>query len=410
MASLAFLILWIASYLVRLLAVMIPGVYLAAISGTNWDLYLPALGFIGLMIMGMAQQFIPLYSGREMWSGRGALLQVVVSVTGVILLLLDDPRMEFIGLGLWLLGTLLFLLWILLTIRSKKFPVSPQGKHPEFRSMDILGIPMTSAAVLYLIAASLGFLLASGPDRVPLVDFAADHWFSFFHLYTLGFILLMVFGVGFHLLPRFTDTVPNLRIAQAITAIALPGPAFVALTMPFLNEPSVEIVFAIAALFEASAAILFAALVLDLWRRSEHRRPATAFNAMAGLWLILGVTFASLFGIMPPTRLEWAPVHGWVNLLGFAGFEIFGVTHEVLPPFISMGLKVSHGVTRADFILANLGLAALVLGIATALYGFLLYGQILAAVGLSILLAMSLIYATGTGYTLFGLLPRRSTK
>ncbi len=379
------------------------------ISGTDWEFYLPALGFIGLMIMGMAQQFIPLYSGREMWSGRGALVQVVVSIAGVVLLLLDNPFMESIGLGLWLLGTLLFLLWIVLTIRSRKLPVLPQGKHAEFHSMDMLGIPMTSAAVLYLIAASVGFLLASGPDG-PLLGFAADHWFSFFHLYTLGFILLMVFGVGFHLFPRFTDTVPNLRVAKVITAMALPGPALVALTMPFLDQSSAEFVFAIFAVFEAIAAFLFAVLVLDLWNRSPQRRPASAFNATAGLWLILGVTFAGLFGIMPLLISDWAPVHGWINLLGFAGFEIFGVTHEVLPPFTSMGLKVSRGVTRVDFTLANLGLAAVVLGFAAATFGFLLFGQVLALLGFSLLLVMVLLYAAGTLYALFGIVHRRPAK
>ncbi len=408
-ASLAYLALWIASSLVRVLAEMSGSTGLAAaLSGTAWALYLPALGFIGLMVMGMAQQFIPLYSGRELWSGRGALLQISVAVAGVALLLID-PVLERLGLALWLLGTLLFLLWILMTLRSPKLPVRPVGKHSEFHRMDVLGIPMTSAAVLYLIAASVGFVLAS-PSDAPLIPFAAEHWFSFLHLYTLGFIVLMVFGVGFHLFPRFTDTVPDLRLAKVITAMALPGPAMVALTMPFLDTPSIESVFAIFAVFEASAAVLFAFLVLGLWRRSPQRRPASAFNATAGLWLILGVTFASLFGIVPGLTLRWAPAHGWINLLGFAGFEIFGVTHEVLPPFTSMGLKISRNVTRCDFALANAGLAGVVLSYAVSLFGFPAAGDFIAVVGFSILLAMVGLYAWGTGYALFGIVHARAAK
>ena len=407
-ASLAFLALWIASSLARALALVVGAAGAAApISGTDWEFYLPALGFIGLMIMGMAQQFIPLYSGREMWSGHGAFLQIVMSVAGVVLLLVDVPLLESMGLALWLLGTVLFLLWIVLTIRSKKLPVRPQGKHPEFHVMDRLGIPMTSAAVLYLIAASVGFLLAS-PSDAPLVPFAAVHWLSFFHLYTLGFIVLMVFGVGFHLFPRFTDTVPNLKAAKVVTAMALPGPALVALTMPFLDVPSVEFVFGIFAVFEAVAAVLFAVIALDLWNRSAHRRPASAFNAAAGLWLILGVTFASLFGIAPQLSLEWVPVHGWINLLGFAAFEILGVTHEILPPFTSMGLKVSRGVTRADFVLANFGLAAVVFSYAAAIFGLPTAGAILAVAGFSVLLLLVVLYAAGTVYALFGIVHRRT--
>lgn len=409
MASLGYLILWIVSSLVRAWAAWAGAAdLLSALSRASWALYLPALGFIGLMIMGMAQQFIPLYSGRELWSGRGALLQVSVSIAGVALLLID-PALEPVGLALWLLGTILFLLWILLTLRSQKLPVRPQGKHPEFRAMDVLGIPMTSAAVLYLIAASVGFLLAS-PSNAALVPFAADHWFSFFHLYTLGFIALMVFGVGFHLFPRFTDTVPNLRVAKTITAMAVPGPALVALTLPFLDTPSLEFVFTLSAVFEAIAAVLFAVLVLDLWNRSEHRRPASAFNAAAGLWLILGVTFASLFGIAPDATLQWVPAHGWINLLGFAGFEIFGVTHEVLPPFTSMGLKVSRRVTRVDFALGNGGLAAVVLSYAASVFAYPELSFLLAAVGFSVLLALALLYASGTSYALFGIVHKKPAK
>ncbi len=381
---------------------------IAAVSGTDWELYLPALGFIGLMIMGMAQQFIPLYSGRELWSGRGALLQVSVAVAGVALLLIN-PLLEPVGLALWLLGTLLFLLWILMTLHSAKLPVRPQGKHAEFHTMDRLGIPMTSAAVLYLIAASAGFLLAS-PPSAPLVPFAAEHWFSFFHLYTLGFVLLMVFGVGFHLFPRFTDAVPNLRAAKIVAAMALPGPALVALTMPFLDDPRVEVVFAVAAVFEAVAAILFAVVVLDLWNRSEHRRPASAFNAAAGLWLILGVTFASLFGIAPDATLQWVPAHGWINLFGFAGLEILGVTHEVLPPFTSMGLKVSRRVTRADFVLANVGLALVAFSYAVTFTGAAVLGAVVDAAGLAILLALVILFGSGTCYTLFGIVHSRAPK
>jgi hypothetical protein len=411
-ASLAYLALWIVSSLVRTWAAFAgDGSLVSVLSTQVWELYLPALGFIGLMIMGMAQQFIPLYSGREMWSGRGALLQVSVAVVGVALLLASpmiDPVLELAGLAFWLLGTLLFLLWILMTLRSPKLPVRPQGKHAEFHALDRLGIPMTSAAVIYLIAASVGFLLAS-PVDAPWVPFAAEHWFSFFHLYTLGFIVLMVFGVGFHLFPRFTDAVPNLRVAKLITAMALPGPALVALTMPFLDSPSVEVVFAVFAVFEAIAAFLFAVLMLDLWSRSEHRRPASAFNAAAGLWLILGVTFASLFGIAPDATLQWVPAHGWINLLGFAGFEIFGVTHEVLPPFTSLGLKVSRRVTRIDFLLGNGGLTLVVLSFAATFAGAPDLGTGLALAGLGVLLVMVLLYAWGTCYALFGIVHPRTT-
>ncbi len=408
MASLGYLILWMASSLALYAGLLVGNdVLTTLLTRGTWVVFLPALGFIGLMIFGMAQQFVPLYSGRNLWNPRFAFAQVVVAIAGVALIL-PSPSLEPLGFGLWLLAALMFIVLLLMTLRSPQLPTRPAGKHPEYLSMDRLGIPMTSTAVLYLIAASVGFLLES-PSTAPLVPFARDNYYSWLHLYTLGFVALMIFGVGFHLLPRFLDTVPNLRLAKVIMAMALPGPALVAGTMPFLDTPSAEIVFAVFAVFEAVAAVLFALLVLDVWNRSPHRRPASAFNATAGLWLILGVTFASLFGIAPELTLQWVPAHGWINLFGFAGFEIFGVTHEVLPPFTSKGLLVSRRVTRVDFVLANTGLGLVVLSFAASILGAEAFSNGLAVLGLALLLAMTVLYAVGVTWSLFGV-ARRPTK
>ncbi|MEK6987667.1 MAG: hypothetical protein AABX97_06165, partial [Candidatus Thermoplasmatota archaeon] len=194
LASLAYLGLWIASSLVRTWADLSgDSVLVSTLSSRAWTVLLPAQGFIGLMIMGMAQQFVPLYSGRELWNPQAALIQVSWAIAGVFLALLGPPFEPF-GLGLWFAATVFFLFLILMTLRTQPLPVRPQGRRPEFMRMDRYGIPMTSAAVLYLIVASAGLFLAS-PSDTSLVPFAAENWVSFLHLYTLGFITLMIFGV-----------------------------------------------------------------------------------------------------------------------------------------------------------------------------------------------------------------------
>lgn len=409
-ASLAFLVLWLASSLVLYASWLLGSDAVAGLLtlGT-WVLFLPAFGFIGLMIFGMAQQFVPLYAGRNLWNPRFALAQVAVAILGV-LLLLPGPAWEPLGFGLWLVSCLMFVVLIGMTIRSEELPTRPAGRHPEYLRMDRLAIPMTSAAVGYLIAASVGFFLQS-PSSGPLIPAAQTYYYSWLHLYNLGFILLMVFGVGFHLLPRFLDAVPNLRAAKVITVLALPGAAAVALTMPLLDVATYEFAFALFAVLEAAAAVLFAFLVLDLWRRSGSRRPASRFNVAAGLWLILGVTFGSLFGLFPGLAgTNWVVAHGWINFFGFAGFEIFGVTHEVLPPFTSLGLKVSRRVTRIDFALANLGLAIFVLSFGAEAAGSVTLFEVLAVAGLALLLGMALVYASGVIWSLFGIVRPRTSK
>lgn len=376
----------------------------SALADSAWRYYLPLLGFIGLMILGMAQHFVPLFAGRDLWDGRVAMAQIVLADLGVISLLVLPRRWEAVGLVLWLLAAFLFVALILMTLRSPQLSARPMERRTEFRGVDRLAIPMTSAAILYLLVASVGFVLTS-LSRNQGITSLASYWFSFLHLYTLGFITLMVFGVGLHLLPRFLDVVPPRTAVKVMLALALPSPAGVAFTMPFLlgQDRPLEVLFIVFAVSEATAAVIFALLVMVLWRKSTKRRPASAFNAAAGLWLAGGVVLAVLFGVAPSRYLIWAPAHGWINLLGFAGFTIFGVTHEVLPPYASKGLRVVRAATLAHFIAAFLGLALVIASYDALFLGQTSVADMTALAGFGLLATMAFSYATGTLTTLLGI-------
>ncbi len=407
-SSLTFFLVWMISSLVEAWALHLRNFGLAStLAGVAWSFYLPLLGFIGLMILGMAQHFVPLFAGRELWDNRVAMAQILLADLGVVLLLVLPRRWEAVGLTSWLAAAFLFVVLIVMTLRSKQLSARPMERRAEFRAVDRLAIPMTSASIFYLLAASVGFVLAALP-RNPWIPPMSSYWFSFLHLYTLGFISLMVFGVGFHLLPRFLDVVPPCAAVKAILFLGVPSPAGVALTMPFLvSRDSLEFLFVVLAICEATAALLFAALVFILWRRSPKHRPASTFNAASGLWLAVGVVLAVLIGIAPQEYLIWAPAHGWINLLGFAGFSIFGITHEVLPPFASKGLRVTRTTTHAHFALAFLGLALIVASYDASFGGQATAADWTAIAGFGLLVAMAVSYVTGTLHTLFGIAPGR---
>ncbi len=416
MSSLGFLLAWMVSRLAYWSAVAVADARAwGFLMGTPWELYLPLLGFLGLMIMGMAQHFVPLFSGRELYSERFGVMQVSLAVAGVLLVLASPAYtpLEMAGTGLWLLASVLFVALILATLRRPSSVPRPPERRPGLRQVDRWAVPMTAAAIFYLVAASVGFFLAS-PEDAPLVAWAAGNWFAFLHLYTLGFVTLMVFGVGFHLFPRFLDVVPRLAGVRAVVVLGLAGPVGVAATIPFLEAGSlVEAAFVFFAAFEATAAVLYAVLILGVWARSAKRRPAARFTASGVLWLIVGVGLGTLFGLGPylgrsaGALLEWVPAHGWINLLGFAGFEVFGVTHEILPPFTPRGLKAVRGSTLADFLLANVGLGLVLVGYADLIGGDAIAAAVfvLAYAALSI---MALVYLVGTVMTLQAIVsPRR---
>src|SRR3990172_11749885 len=76
-SSLMFLVLWLGSSLLEALASLAGRTDVTAfLSRRAWTYDLPLLGFIGLMILGMAQHFVPMFSGRALWDGRVAMAQV----------------------------------------------------------------------------------------------------------------------------------------------------------------------------------------------------------------------------------------------------------------------------------------------------------------------------------------------
>lgn len=416
--SMAFLLVWFSSRLAYWAAVATRnGGSVAALAGTPWELYLPLFGFLGLMIMGMAQHFVPLFSRRELYSERVGQVQVALGIASVLLVLASpwSEGAEAAGTGLWLLSSLLFVGLILATLRRPASGLRGPERDPKIRGVDRWAVPMTAAAILYLIPASAGFFLAS-LEGAPSSSWAATNWFSFLHLYTLGFVTLMVFGVGFHLFPRFLGAVPRMAGVKVVTTLALAGPIGVAATMPFLeNGEATQALFAFFAVFEAAAAVLYAALVVDLWVRSPKRRPAARFSVAAVLWLVLGVALATLFGVAPylgiasGAVLAWVPAHGWINLLGFAGFEVFGVTHEILPPFTPKGLKAVRRAAGSDFLLASAGLALVLVGYDALIRGDPVAPSVFVA-GFALLSAMALVYLAGTLVTLRAIVPSRRVK
>ena len=85
-ASLVLLNLWFATSLLRsyALATADLGLY-SALATEAWSLDLPAMGFVGLLIMGMAQHFVPLFSRRDLYSDRAGTVQGTLHTLGDII-------------------------------------------------------------------------------------------------------------------------------------------------------------------------------------------------------------------------------------------------------------------------------------------------------------------------------------
>src|SRR5204863_8006722 len=87
---------------------------LGVLSRVAWTADLPLFGFLGLTIFGLADRFVPLFSGRELQSPRLASTQVLFSPASVVLLLALSQSAVF-GRALWLIAAVWFVVQIAAT-------------------------------------------------------------------------------------------------------------------------------------------------------------------------------------------------------------------------------------------------------------------------------------------------------
>lgn len=354
-SSVVFFLIWSASWLSGdiLSKSFQDSDFLRLVRSTEVFVFLPAFGVIGLMIFGMNYHFVPLFSGRRLWSPTLALASIVLADAAVAGLLLSRAaniaRLSSAFLTLWLLVCILFVGNVFLTLSGSR-TVPRQASADDFRRSDRLSTPMLLGSTIYLILAGTGFVLTSLTETGHSIGLALT-FPSALHLYTLGFVSLMIFGVASHLFPRFLKRRPPEWSLVALNTLALIGPMGVALTIG-LGGPW----FTFFAGVEGGAALLFALMLWWLYLGSEKRRPAFVFALVSVSALSAGVILGVLFSIYPTAR-ALVDLHARLNLLAFAGFMILSVTHEIIPPYSGRGYALVRRATRFDATLAILGLS-----------------------------------------------------
>ncbi len=325
--SLGWLVVWMSASLVGFLLVEDSGELLLS---SKWQTLLPAFGFVGLMIFGMNYHFIPVFSGRRLGVPPLAAVQIVVANHAILTILLSSvpglQELEVLGFALWLASSILFLAVLVMTFRG---PVVRPRNSQTAAKLGRLATLLTMATPAYLLASSVLLLWASVTASPPL-PFAAG-----VHLYTFGFVTLMIYGVGLHLFPRFQKAEPSPVLAGALVVTAIPTPAGIAAFM--FGHP---VGFAAFAVLGAISGIAFLLVLLDIRARSPRPRRFYRLNLAAASVLVIGVGLGTLFTFVPGLRYL-APLHARINLLGFAGLMIMGVAHEALPPYAWRGYSTS---------------------------------------------------------------------
>lgn len=349
-------------------------------------------GFVFHMVFGKAYSLIPSYFDRELAVSQAPALHLPLAVVGTAMLAVAPltDRLASVGAVLWTTGIGIFLGTIGWTIRDNLTGrETGTGDHnADRRSVDRLANAVVPIALAYLAAGTYGLLathlsLPTGFDgSVPQLS----------HLLTAGTAGLLIFGVGFRLLPRFLGTAPPEWLVGLVLSTGVLGPGLIAAGL------SSGRLLLVGALFETVALTGFAAGFGWLFYRSERRRIGfygVLGGSLAGLGL---VGLGGWFALAPGNRSTLlVTAHYRLAILGFLGLTIVGVAFQFYPPgiarFPAAGDRFAAGV-----------LVALAGGLAIEVSGYLIDTENLMIVGQTLGVAGAIGYA----YLLLGLFFQRA--
>jgi hypothetical protein len=325
-------------------------------------------GFVLHTVFGKAYSLVPTYFDRQISLTHAPAIQFPLTLAGTILLALDGARITDAqwfgqaGAGAWTLGVAIFLGTIGWTIRDNLSgaETATGDANADRRPVDRVANAFVPVALLYLAVGSYA-TLAGVTDFPVLVDGYPPRAS---HLLAAGTGALLVFAIGFRLLPRFLVASPPRRLVPVVLLTGTLGPVFVALGLP-----SGPLLHAGAGL-QTVAVVGFAVSYLALFARSPRERVGFYAVLAGAVFGVIGVVLGFWMAVDVPA-VAVSTAHFRVNLLGFLGLTIIGVSYQFYPPTVGTFPGASNRT-------AGLAIGAIAAGLLAQVGGFL--GEIEVAV------------------------------
>lgn len=294
------------------------------------EVFLGLFGFVLHMAFGKAYSLVPSYFERTLAFPRAPVVQFPLVVLGTGCLVgassqVGPSWLGTVGASLWSLGVGVFLGTLLWTVRTNLTgrETATGEVNAERRPVDRVANGVVPVALLYLAVGTYE-TLAVYTGLPPLLD---GYFPRVTHLIAAGTAGLLIFALGFRLLPRFLVAHPPRRLVVLVLATGAVGPSLLAV---YLWQ---GLWFQLGALLETVAVVGFALGYALLFVRSDRRRVGF-YGVFAGVLcgvvaVALGVGFA--FGHSSAASVL---AHLRLNLLGFLGLSIVGIAYQFYPPAI----------------------------------------------------------------------------
>lgn len=218
-------------------------------------------------------------------------------------------------------------------------PVSPRGETS-------LHVPFVLTGLAFSLLG--GFTLAIVLPIEAALGIGARSWVAHAqvhgHLQVVGFVVLMIVGVSYHLLPAFEGRpLAHDRLATPSLYLIAGGVLLRVLGQPLANHTAFAGLMALGAWLELAGALCFATIVRGTLRgRLRSGDPTALFFAAGAAWLVvqgaLGawwITQAAAGGIPALPAVRDAVLTG-LQLFGFTLLFILGVGVRSFPVFFAV--------------------------------------------------------------------------
>ncbi len=234
------------------------------------------LGFFTMMIFGVTYHIIPMFAGKAFYSPTLAYIHLALSnigVIGIIAFLLISPYypteihpLARVAAVLEVASLLIFVYNMLLTFIKGTLGTGPPNPFgPTDKKTDLVATKYTSASIVYFfIGCTLGALMFLSPTRIYSTMPAHAH------INLVGFVSMMIFGVSYHMFPRFAGSplhsLPIARVQFYLLNIGLIG---MVILFAFADRDGIIYRYLLP-IFSTITTVSFGLYVYNAWKTITH--------------------------------------------------------------------------------------------------------------------------------------------
>jgi hypothetical protein len=333
-------------------------------------------GFVLHTLAGKANSLVPSYFDRDLAFPRSPSLTLPATALGVAGMAAAEwvrlPELvTLVAATFWSLGFLAVLATLFWTVRGNLTgaETGTGGHNADRRAVDRVANAFVVVALAYLVAGADVTLAVELGLPTPVVYSPATS-----HLLAVGGATLLLFAVGFRVLPRFLVAHPPRPLVGVVLPAAAIGPVLIATGLPAGSR------LRWGGVVEAVAVVGFALALAVTMFRSDRWRVGFA-GVTSGVALgVVGVGLGLVFAFAAATS-GLVRAHLRVNLLGFLGLSIVGVTYQFYPPSVSTRRWVFDRTGLVAIGLVAVGLLLEVVGAVTGPQTGVMVGRVATLAG-----------------------------